>query len=78
MMPSYGCSVLSSLHKHIDFRNPNILSGGIEALAPIILEMVQWSTKYDSNTNVPDRLFKKIRNDRKGFLAEISARVKLA
>lgn len=48
------------------------------ALAPIILEMVQWSAMYDSNTNVPDRLLKRIRKDRKGFLAEISARVRLA
>lgn len=48
------------------------------ALAPIILEMVQWSAKYDSNTNVPDRLLKKIRNDREDFLQELRARVRLA
>ena len=48
------------------------------ALAPIILEMVQWSAKYDTNTDVTEKLLKKIRIDRDGFLKELRGRVKLA
>lgn len=48
------------------------------ALAPIILEMVQWSAKYDTNTDVTEKLLKKIRIDRDGFLQELRGRVKLA
>ena len=48
------------------------------ALAPIILEMVQWSAKYNSNTNVPDRYLKEFWKDREDFLKQLRARVKLA
>ena len=48
------------------------------AIAPIILEMMLWSAKYDSNTNVPDNLLKNIKEDREDFLKNLRARVKLA
>ena len=48
------------------------------AIAPIILEMMHWGAKYDSNTNVPDKLLKNIKRDREIFLKNLRARVKLA
>ena len=48
------------------------------AIAPIILEMMHWGAKYDSNTNVPDKLLKNIKKDREDFLKNLRARVELA
>lgn len=44
-------------------------------LAPIILEMISWSARYDANTIVPKELVAKIETDRDGFIAELNARL---
>ena len=44
-------------------------------LAPIIVEMICWAGKHDPHTKVPDKTLEEIENDRKGFAAEIRARL---
>lgn len=43
-------------------------------LAPIMLEMIRWSAKYDPNTIVGKKMVKRIEKDRDGFVAEIKTR----
>lgn len=43
-------------------------------LAPVMLELIRWSGKYDPNTFVKKRVLEKIRKDRDGFAAELRAR----
>lgn len=40
-------------------------------LAPILVEMIQWSAKYDDNTVVSKALLQQIEQDRDGFIREI-------
>ncbi|VAW69245.1 Transcriptional regulator, HxlR family [hydrothermal vent metagenome] len=40
-------------------------------LAPILVEMVQWSAKYDDNTLVGEALLQQIEQDREGFIQKI-------
>ena len=40
-------------------------------LAPIILEMMRWSGKYDMNTKVTPQIFKRLEKDRQGFIDDI-------
>jgi len=40
-------------------------------LAPILVEMVQWSARYDDNTIVTKELLQKINQDREGFIKNI-------
>lgn len=40
-------------------------------LVPVLLEMVQWSAKYDSNTMVPKKVLQRIKKDRENFIKEI-------
>ena len=51
----------------------NITPKGIE-LAPIIIEMVQWSARYDSNTHVQKTMLEKIKEDKQGFIQNIQDR----
>lgn len=43
-------------------------------LAPIILEMMRWSGKYDINTKVSQQALNRLENDRQGFVDEIKQR----
>lgn len=43
-------------------------------LAPVMLEIIRWSAKYDSNTLVPDRVLNRIKKDRDGFADDLSDR----
>lgn len=43
-------------------------------LAPIMLEMIRWSAKYDPDTIVGKKMIKRIEKDREGVVAEIKAR----
>ncbi len=43
-------------------------------LLPAILELSCWSAKYDPKTAAPPALMRRIRNDREGFIREITAR----
>ncbi len=43
-------------------------------LAPIMLEIICWSRKYDGNTKVQDRIVERIEKDRHGFAAELKKR----
>ncbi len=43
-------------------------------LAPILIEMMQWSARYDQNTKVTDELLEKINKDRDGFIKGIQLR----
>lgn len=43
-------------------------------LAPLILEFVRWSERYDPHTIVPARMIERIEKDRDGFAQELKAR----
>jgi len=45
-------------------------------LLPIILEIVHWSAKYDSQTAAPPSFIRRLRNDREGLIREIAAKFK--
>lgn len=42
-------------------------------LLPIMLEITQWSGKYDSKTNAPNALLKRLKNDKQGLIEDIKA-----
>ncbi len=44
-------------------------------LAPLILELVLWSAKYDPESITPKEVVDRIRDDREGFVAEIRSRL---
>ncbi|MEN8196588.1 MAG: helix-turn-helix domain-containing protein [Pseudomonadota bacterium] len=44
-------------------------------LAPLMLEMVRWSAKYDPRTKARKNILEKIETDREGFVAEICERL---
>lgn len=43
-------------------------------LAPVLLEIVRWSARYDPHTFVKDTMVDKIRADRDGFARELQKR----
>lgn len=43
-------------------------------LAPVMIELIRWSAKYDPNTFVPGQLLDRIRKDREGFAEELETR----
>jgi len=43
-------------------------------LAPVLIEMMQWSARYDQNTKVTDELLEKINKDREAFIKNIQLR----
>lgn len=43
-------------------------------LTPIMLEIIRWSSKYDKNTKVKDRIVERIKKDRDGFANELRTR----
>jgi len=47
------------------------LTGKSFDLAPIVLEIVSWSGKYDARPFAVRTVFNKIKNDRRGFEAQI-------
>ena len=52
-----------------------ITTMGME-LAPIIVEMIRWSAKYDANTKVSEEMLIKINVDREGFINNIQQRAR--
>jgi len=45
-------------------------------LIPVLLEMVRWSARYDTNTSAKPQIIKRIEQDRDGFAAELRERVR--
>jgi len=43
-------------------------------LAPVLLEMVRWSGKYDRNTKVKKTILNRIKEDRDGFAEQLRTR----
>jgi len=67
-----SCGIIS---KSLDPKNRRssiykITKKGAE-LAPIIVEMMRWSAKYDSNTQVSKSLLTQIEDDRQAFIDNI-------
>lgn len=44
-------------------------------LAPMMLEILRWSAKFDSKTIVTKKIVNRIENDRDGFIADLRARL---
>jgi len=42
-------------------------------LVPVILEIVQWSARYDKKTGAPKEFVMRIKNDREAFIKEITS-----
>ncbi len=40
-------------------------------LAPTLLEMVRWSSRYDANTVTPKNVVKRIKSDKEGFISDL-------
>lgn len=74
---------LESAHILVKSRDPNnhrryfyrLTEKGID-LVPVILEMIQWSAKYDPQTKARKEVLSKIESDREGFLKEIRERLR--
>lgn len=41
-------------------------------LVPIMLEIVRWSATYDKDTGAPKEFVERVKNDREGFVEEIT------
>jgi DNA-binding HxlR family transcriptional regulator len=46
------------------------------ALVPAIIEIIYWSATYDKDTAAPKAFIKRIKNDKAGLIAEITAYLK--
>jgi hypothetical protein len=42
-------------------------------LLPIMLAMIEWSAKYDDNTEVPPEFLRELKRDRQGLIKRIRA-----
>ena len=42
-------------------------------LLPIMLAMIEWSAKYDDNTEVPTEFLRELKRDRQGLIKRIRA-----
>ncbi len=45
-------------------------------MLPIMLEMIVWGSKYDPDTNAPQQLVKRVKNDRENLINDLLKRVK--
>ena len=45
-------------------------------LIPMLVEMILWGTKYDQRSAAPPAVIKRIKKDRKGYLAELQKKLK--
>ena len=45
-------------------------------LIPMILEIIEWSAKYDSKTAVPKEFLKMLKNDRKALARQVRSKFK--
>lgn len=43
-------------------------------LAPVILDMILWSFKYDPETKAPQAMINELESDREGFVSEVRER----
>ncbi len=57
-------------HRRVIYR----LTGKGVDLAPLMLELVRWSVKYDPATKADKAMLERIENDRDGFVADLRAR----
>jgi DNA-binding HxlR family transcriptional regulator len=46
-------------------------------LAPVLLEMVRWSAKYDADTGTPKEFLDMIENDREGLIEKVRMGMKI-
>lgn len=46
-----------------------------KAMLPIMLEMIIWSSKYAPDTNIPEQLVKRAKNDRKNLINDLLERI---
>lgn len=44
-------------------------------MLPIMLEMMIWSSKHDPNTNAPEQLIKRAKNDRENLINDLLGRI---
>jgi len=44
-------------------------------LVPVLLEMIAWAGKYDSETGAPTEFLERFENDRKGLLKELQQKL---
>src|SRR5215472_13052284 len=42
-------------------------------LLPVLVELMRWSTKYDSKSAAPGRFVRRLAEDREGFIADLRA-----
>mgnify|MGYP003386875363 CR=1 FL=1 len=54
----------------------NLTAKGAD-IAPLMIEMVRWSAKYDPDTLAKASILKKIDHDKEGFIEDLKAQVKL-
>ena len=46
-------------------------------LAPVLLEMVRWSARYDAHTGTPEEFLDMIENDREGLIEKVRTGMKI-
>ncbi len=47
-------------------------------LAPVLLEMIRWSARYDADTGTPKAFLRMLENDRDGLIEQVRAGMKIA
>ncbi len=60
-------------NKRTNFYNPTLKTMD---LIPMLLEIVQWSAKYDDQTAVPKDFIRKLKRDRFGVIQDIKEKIK--
>ena len=59
---------------HLQKRVYRLTQKGID-LAPVLIEVIMWSAKYDKNSAVDMKFVKSVKRDKLGIIAEISSRL---
>lgn len=54
----------------------NLTDKGFD-LAPLLVEMVLWSAKYDADTAIPKTMIERMENDREAFIREVREGMKI-
>lgn len=55
--------------------NYTLTEKGID-LVPVLLEIINWSAKHDQKTAAPTEFVDRVKQDREGFIAEITEQLK--
>ena len=54
----------------------NLTDKGFD-LAPLLVEMVLWSARYDAETGVPETMLDRLKHDREAFIQEVREGLKI-